>query len=361
MIASGQTHGTIDVVASNIHGAGATELALSLIPQLETEAGDKIGTIWIPQAGRLTDNLCTSSQYRRYRRCLPNAASRLIECFIIAPFIYRAERILVLGDLPLFIRRQQVVLVHTPFVIPGAQTFSLVAKIKAWAIRTTFKITSRRAHRIILQTSAMAQAIVRHYPILANKIVIIPQPPPTWLNNEVFVPSARQAKRPLRLFYPAADYPHKNHRILQDILKVSDIEKYLSDLTVTVKSNLFYKCSPIVKAIGHIDSARMVNEYRKTDALVFPSLEESYGLPLIEAMHIGLPILCSDRPYAHVLCDNQAIYFDPLSVDSLLLAIKDLRERLDYGWRPNWEIQLKRLPTNWSEVARRMLALFDED
>jgi glycosyltransferase involved in cell wall biosynthesis len=58
---------------------------------------------------------------------------------------------------------------------------------------------------------------------------------------------------------------------------------------------------------------------------------ESLGLPLLEAQSLGLPILAADRPYARNVCRESAVYFDPLSPDSLaqkamlLLSNEDLR------------------------------------
>lgn len=95
--------------------------------------------------------------------------------------------------------------------------------------------------------------------------------------------------------------------------------------------------------------------YSAADALVFPSLTESYGLPLVEAMTIGMPIVAADRPYARELCGATGIYFDPHSPASLLRALSDLRSRLDASWRPDWSAQLASLPKDWDDAAAEFL------
>jgi glycosyltransferase involved in cell wall biosynthesis len=86
--------------------------------------------------------------------------------------------------------------------------------------------------------------------------------------------------------------------------------------------------------------------------LLFLSESESYGFPLIEAMYVGLPIVCADFPYARNLCGDEAIYFDSNDISSLKKAVAHLRKKIDDGWWPNWSSQLKNLPESWDDVAR---------
>jgi glycosyltransferase involved in cell wall biosynthesis len=62
----------------------------------------------------------------------------------------------------------------------------------------------------------------------------------------------------------------------------------------------------------------LVDLYRSSDACVFPSICESFGHPLVEAMTMGLPIVCSDRPYARELCGEGATYVDPNRPEDLV-------------------------------------------
>jgi glycosyltransferase involved in cell wall biosynthesis len=96
------------------------------------------------------------------------------------------------------------------------------------------------------------------------------------------------------------------------------------------------------------------------DALFFPSLAESYGLPLVEAMVMGLPVVCADLPYAHWLCADQALYFDPADPAAAREAIAELDRRRLAGWRPDWSRALARIPKSWNEVGARFLELLSE-
>ncbi len=97
--------------------------------------------------------------------------------------------------------------------------------------------------------------------------------------------------------------------------------------------------------------------YGEVDALFFPSTTESYGLPLLEAMALDIPILCSDLPYARWLCESEAIYFQPTDAKSASDAIAELRRRLMTGWRPDWSTALAKIPEDWDQVANKFIEL----
>lgn len=60
------------------------------------------------------------------------------------------------------------------------------------------------------------------------------------------------------------------------------------------------------------DDATMANLFQLCDALLFPSLQEGFGIPLLEAGLVGLPIFCSGIPSFHQTGQDDVIYFDPV-------------------------------------------------
>lgn len=63
--------------------------------------------------------------------------------------------------------------------------------------------------------------------------------------------------------------------------------------------------------LGHTDGEDLVRLYHQLDACIFPSICESFGHPLVEALALGKPIICADRPYAREICGQHALYVDP--------------------------------------------------
>ena len=122
------------------------------------------------------------------------------------------EQTLVLGDLPLSRRPRQVVLVHQLHLVKPAIN-PLVSRSATFRIsRWLFERNLRFVSKIIVQTPVMKEELERSYPAAVGRIEIISQPPPHWLQRGQRRAVNRQ--QPLSLFYPAAGYPHKNHRIL---------------------------------------------------------------------------------------------------------------------------------------------------
>jgi glycosyltransferase involved in cell wall biosynthesis len=66
--------------------------------------------------------------------------------------------------------------------------------------------------------------------------------------------------------------------------------------------------------------------YDQADIFVFPSLVESFGHPLVEAMTHGLPIIAADIPVNREVCGDAALYFSPLSAEDLAQRVRGLAE-----------------------------------
>ena len=110
-----------------------------------------------------------------------------------------------------------------------------------------------------------------------------------------------------------------------------------------------------IENIGPVPSQMLSQVYRRADALIFPTLLESFSRTYSEAMYFGLPILTSDRDFARHLCRNAATYFDPLDADSVARAMARVMQ--DGGLRArlveNGRRLLAQAPT-WDEIARTL-------
>ena len=96
--------------------------------------------------------------------------------------------------------------------------------------------------------------------------------------------------------------------------------------------------------------------FKYAEALVFPSMFEGFGIPVIEAMAAGLPVACSDIPVLRETAEDGAIFFDPLSVDQIVEAVTRvlsdaaLRNQLvDRGY-------IRAAGLTWRAAAERTLA-----
>lgn len=346
---------------TNVAGAGATQLLLSLLPEIERQGIADIEEIYLPDRGLLSDYRKAESTGRatRYRRRLPNVLSRFFECFL---FVDRKKTspLLVLGDLPLRGRAPQTLFVQSPHLCCPDRWRMGWSDLKFLISRLLFAINLDQVRAVIVQTPVMRDGLVRSYPPLAGRVHIVGQPVPQWLQAAPrrAGPAAGLGRgRQLRLIYPAAGYPHKNHRLLASI-PADGLDWPVESLRLTIdpKRNPAPHV-PWVRCLGFLPSADIMAEYASADGLLFLSLAESYGFPLLEAMFLGLPVVCPDLPYARTLCGDGAIYFDPVDVRSLAQAVGELDRRLRDGWWPDWSAQLGPVPESWAAVARTMVGI----
>ncbi len=79
--------------------------------------------------------------------------------------------------------------------------------------------------------------------------------------------------------------------------------------------------APWVEFAGPLGQKEIKEQYHNADIFVFPSITESFGHPMAEAMAHGLPVVAADTPVNREMCGDAAIYFSPLEPDLLAQAI----------------------------------------
>jgi len=131
--------------------------------------------------------------------------------------------------------------------------------------------------------------------------------------------------------YVADGEAHKNHRVLlaawqllaQDGLRPS-LALTLSPRDTALKRELEALAAESglrIRDLGQMPHKKVLSLYATAGAMIFPSTSESFGLPLIEATHAGLPILASELDYVRDVC-SPVQSFDPTSAVSIARAVK---------------------------------------
>jgi hypothetical protein len=347
---------------TNVAGLGAVQLLQSLLPSFEQLPAYQIAEMYLPTRGELAKYHAADSYtiLRYYTRYLPNSLSRLLECTLFAGQFDGTTPLLVLGDIPLRCKAKQTVFVQTTLLTHEANANSVLDAPKYWIARWLFRFNINYVANFIVQTETMKTALTASYPSIAGRVHVITPPVPNWLLESQLKRTQRnvRADTGLRLFYPAAGYPHKNHQLLTAIHSEDAYAWSVAELLLTIPKNAHpNRVIPWIQCVDRLMPDAVITAYANADALLFLSLSESFGFPLIEAMWIGLPIICPDLPYAHALCGEQAIYFNPDDVQSLFMAVLELNSRLASDWWPDWSKNLTVIPHNWHDVAETMLSL----
>lgn len=171
------------------------------------------------------------------------------------------------------------------------------------------------------------------------------------------------------LYVSVLDYPRKNHVTL--IRAYSHLKKIVSqvpDLVLVgeefwqpeVIYNEIYKngLQEHVKILGFIPYDDLVILYNAAKLFVHPSNWEGFGLPILEAMACGLPVVCSDIPTFREIAGDAPVYFDQKDPLSITGSIKMLCEnsRLYAASQLKGLERAKRF--TWQRTAKRMVKVY---
>lgn len=175
-----------------------------------------------------------------------------------------------------------------------------------------------------------------------RKAVVIP----FGVSLERFAPrqSGPQPPSPLRMLYVSEYSDYKNlTTLLQALRSLAQRHPGEFSLTTTMDPNQFRDVEissrakdsslisePVLRShlnlVGSVPYDRIAALYQEHDLFVFPSLAESFGHPLVEAMASGLPIAASDLPICREICGDAALYFNPLDPEDLAAKLLSLRD-----------------------------------
>jgi glycosyltransferase involved in cell wall biosynthesis len=94
------------------------------------------------------------------------------------------------------------------------------------------------------------------------------------------------------------------------------------------------EAGPRVEITGYVADAELAAWYGRASVFAFPSLDEGFGMPVLEAMAAGIPVLASDRSALPEVCGDAALLVDPFDPEAIACGLRrlcsdeDLREAL---------------------------------
>ena len=111
---------------------------------------------------------------------------------------------------------------------------------------------------------------------------------------------------------------------------------------------------------GWIDDARLTELYGRSSLFGFPSLDEGFGIPVLEAMSWGVPVVASNRSSLPEVCGDAALLVDPGDMEALAAAMRRLIEdpALAAELAARGQERARRRP--WRVAAEETLRVYDE-
>jgi glycosyltransferase involved in cell wall biosynthesis len=276
--------------------------------------------------------------------------------------------------MPRLLRRLDPALVHFQHVVargcgcPAVVTIhdlsferhpELMSRRDRFVFRTTVPRSVRRAARVLAVSEWTKRDLVEHYGVPADKVVVTPNGvDPLFAPNgsrpsgepyALFVGTLQPRKDPIAALEAVALLGKDLRLVLVGPDKGSEGEARRAAARLGLDRR--------VEFAGHVEKQELAELYRGAACLVFPSRYEGFGLPVVEAMASGTPVVATATGAIPEVAGDAAILVEPGNPAALAggieRAIAD-RERLV-------QAGLERARRySWSETARRTLAVYRE-
>jgi len=311
--------------------------------------------------------------------------------------------------LPFYLKREKLDLIHfphfnVPILTPGKFVVTIhdlilthfptirattrgrnLYYLKNFAYRLVILAALKRARKIITVSEFTKKDIIAKFRVKAEKITVTYEGVANLAKGRDSLFVSKLDNREILaqyhipqnfLLYVGNAYPHKN---LEMLLKAFDClhgEYPELRLVLVGRLDFFYERvremaralnlwqkeninSPVIFP-GYVPDAQLEILYAEARAYIFPSLYEGFGLPPLEAMAKGCPVVSSDRAALPEILSSAAVYFNPENETEMTAKIREVltNQELRSGLIERGLAQAKKY--NWWECARETLAVYQE-
>jgi glycosyltransferase involved in cell wall biosynthesis len=249
--------------------------------------------------------------------------------------------------------------------------------LRMFYARVVVRRLARRQHAIIAISRNTARDIFRFFNVSQDRVRVIHNGldhqrfmPPIDDQGELRARGRWKVQQPFFLYVSRLEHPGKNHvRLIAAFNRFKQSSASPWQLVLAGKDwhgagaiHAAIRNSPFAEDIrcpGFVADTDLPSLYHAAGAFVYPSLYEGFGMPPVEAMACGLPVLSSDRGALAEVIGDAALIVDPEDIGDLARKLRalafdaDLRHRLrERGLR-----QARRF--DWSETAAATLDVYE--
>jgi glycosyltransferase involved in cell wall biosynthesis len=273
-------------------------------------------------------------------------------------------------EIPLWSRRPSVITIHDLSLLlhPEAHEPYLVRRAR-WRL----PLMARRASKIITPGNSVKNEVCEQFGIAPEKVAVTPEAPRTAFKRRE---DAQVAELRTRLglnsdfiLFVGTIEPRKNLRLLieafDQLLRTSSLSPRLviaggqgwlmDDFTSFIRQK---RLEERVCLTGYLEDEDLCGLYSTCSAFVYPSLYEGFGLPPLEAMACGAPVITSRIPSLMETVGDAARLVDPKSVDELGQAMAEMLsdERMRGYYAELGKLQVKKF--SWEQTAIKTLEVY---
>ena len=259
------------------------------------------------------------------------------------------------------VRSHQVVCMHDANVFRMPESYGRSFRA---LYRTLQPLLARRSSRIATVSRDAARQLASHLPIRAEDVVVLPnghEHALRWNAAAATVFDGRPQERPFVLLL-GSRARHKNAGLILGLAGALD-DLGLDLLVAGGGAGIFAADrlgdGPNVRWLGKVSDDDLALLFSRALCLAFPSFTEGFGLPILEAMALGCPVISSDRASMPEVCGDAALMAAPddpaawLAHVAALASSESLRDELRVRGRHQAAL------FSWTATARGYLDLFE--
>ncbi len=239
-----------------------------------------------------------------------------------------------------------------------------VNKANLRRIREGIAYSVERSRLIVTSSQFSKREIMELLKVPAERVAVIPA--------AASISDACMSEVPVTgpyILYVGAIEPRKN---LQRLLKAYELLKREAGIPhkLVLAGGRGWKCKDIYRTAesiygsqdvlfqGHVPEAEKNALYANAAAFVFPSLYEGFGIPPLEAMHWGTPVICSDAASLPEVAGDAACYVDPFSVESIAEGIWRVLSDKAYARQLVEAGRIRCRQFDWDASARKLEQIY---
>jgi glycosyltransferase involved in cell wall biosynthesis len=291
------------------------------------------------------------------------------------------------------LRRHPVDVLHVQYTAPPFAPCPIVTTIhdlafehlpetfnrRSWMqLRLTVRSTARRAAQIITVSEYSREDIINSYGAPPEIVSVTPEAAPPGFTR---VTTETELEKIRKIYGIESDYilslcsiqPRKNLvRLIQaySLLRRSHPEGKLPQLVLAGKSGWLDKetrraaqredVSADVRFTGYVADEHLNALYSAATCFVYPSYFEGFGLPILEAMKCGTPVIAGNRTSIPEVAGDAALLFDPFDVQSLVEALKRILNDSQFRAALSVKALQRASEFSWQTTARLTLAVYEK-
>ena len=251
---------------------------------------------------------------------------------------------------PIFNSKKMVVTIHD--IIPFNRNLGynqIMEKLKDAYMRS-YVMQYLTYDNIITVSNHVKNQIVTQFNINENKISVIspyitdnffPMHNKNLLRKELGLPENKKL-----ILSVSSDAPRKNLAMVKSVMEKLDNSYQLVRIGTQVSNSITF---------NNVDDEKINKIYNASDMLLFPTLEEGFGYPVVEAFKTGLPVLSSNIDIIKEVSDGAALLVNPIDLHEVIEAVYSILEKKDYYITRGYERAKYYSPEN---IRKKLLSYY---